>query len=122
MMNYIRDFIIGSSFAVVAPFYVVTYYNEPKNYSYFHYTILAPLWFGLWNVISSFIAIHYKLSKEQKFLIAFILSYISILGVVKFMNTYSQTEEQWKRYVVIMFMNYFIVWNLVIYNLDKYIS
>ena len=55
-MKYLRDFIIGSSILVLFPFYYGTYYNTYRKYSYYNYTLAAPLWFGLWNIISLIIA------------------------------------------------------------------
>ena len=50
-MNLLRHFIIGGSFPVISTFYYGVYHMQPKkNYSYFNYTLIAPLYFGLFNI------------------------------------------------------------------------
>ena len=50
-MKYLEQFIVGSSWAATLPFFYKVGRIE-KNYSYYAYTLLAPLWLGLWNVFS----------------------------------------------------------------------
>ena len=74
-MKYLRDFIILSSILIILPFYYSTYNSSQKTYSYYNYTLLAPLWFGLFNVISLIIAEQFNLSKRLRF---FTISIISL--------------------------------------------
>ena len=75
-MKYLREFVIGSSILVLFPFlYKVAFYTPNKKFSYEHYSFLAPLWFGLWNVISLVIAEKYGLSMRMRFFIISIISY-----------------------------------------------
>ena len=62
-MKYLKEFIIGSSIMVVLPFYYIVYNSKSKKtYSYYLYTLAAPLWFGIWNIISLIIAEKFNLS------------------------------------------------------------
>ena len=51
-MKYLKEFVIGSSLPVVIIFLYGFYNFKKDNYSYFDYSLLAPLWFGIWNIIS----------------------------------------------------------------------
>ena len=120
IMKYLREFIIGSSFPVVAVFYHMVYNHQPnKKYSYYHYTFLAPIWFGIWNIISLFIAEKYGLTNRMRFLIVSFLSLFSIYLIAQ--NYYEKTQEEWNYYYTQQFIKYMIIWNLIIYNLEKYI-
>ncbi len=69
-MGYIREFVIGSSFPVFLPHFIaVAGLDESKlNYTYKQYTFIAPLYYGLMNVISLLLAIRLKLSDRQRYL------------------------------------------------------
>lgn len=119
-MKYLKDFIIGSSFPVVAVFYyLVQNYQPNKKYSYYHYTLLAPLWFGVWNIISLLIAQKYKLSNRERYFMVSILSLLTIYIIAQ--NYYDKTKEEWNFYYIQQFVKYMVTWNIVIYNINKYI-
>ena len=58
----------------------------------------APIWFGLWNVISLIIAENYGLSKRMRFFVVSIMSYLGILAIAKGFKTYNFTDAEWKKY------------------------
>jgi multisubunit Na+/H+ antiporter MnhB subunit len=119
-MKYLKELIIGTSYPVIVLFYYMVYnYQEDKNYDYFSYTLAAPLWFALWNVISLIISEKYNLSKRYRFFIVSILSLLSVYIIAQYF--YNKTEEEWKFYYLQQFIKYMFVWNIIIYNLDKYI-
>jgi len=121
-MKYLREFIIGSSFPVVALYYYGAYYNTKKTYDYFQYSLVAPIWFGIWNILSLIIAERFKLSNRLRYFIVSILSVISI-GILQqtILFPYNYTKEEWKEYYVYIFIKYMFVWNIIIYTIDKYI-
>ena len=118
-MKYLKEFIIGSSIIVVLPFYYSTYHSSQKTYSYYSYTLLAPLWFGLFNVISLIIAEQFNLSKRLRFFTISIISLLSIYFIAHFY--YDKTRKQWLFYYFQQFIAYMITWNIIIFYLDKYI-
>ena len=119
-MKYLKELIIGSSFPVIVLFYYLVYnYKGDKNYDYFSYTLAAPLWFALWNVISLMIAEKYNLSKRYRFFSVSILSLLSIYIIAQYF--YDKTDKEWNIYYLQQFIRYMFVWNIIIYNLDKYI-
>lgn len=121
-MNYLKAFVIGSSYLVFLPyFYAVKNNQSSKNYSYYHYTLVAPLWFGIWNILSLLLANYFNLSKRQRFFSTSVISSITIMLIAYYFKAYNYTNEEWCNYFLYIFIKYIIVWNLVIFNLDKYI-
>ena len=121
-MKYLKDFIIGSSLPVSIIFLYGFYNLKRQNYTYFYYSLLAPLWFGLWNIISLIIADKFKLSKKYRFLLISLLTYGIIITYVTYNNVYNFTKIQWYLYYIGMLLAYLFIWNVIIFNLDKYIK
>jgi len=121
-MKSLREFVIGSSIVVTLPFYYMVYHHQPnKQYNYYDYSLGAPLWFGLWNMIPLLISKKYGLSKRLGYLIVSILSYLCIISIATFTKKYVKTDKEWEFYYAQQFVKYMITWNIVIYYLDKYI-
>ena len=119
-MKYLKDFVIGSSIVVVVPFFYMVYnHQSKKKYSYYNYSLLAPVWFGLWNIISLIIAEKYNLSDRLRFLIISIISLLTIYIISHFY--YNKTKKERIYYYLQQFIKYMLTWNIVIYNLNKYI-
>jgi hypothetical protein len=121
--EYLRAFVIGSSCLVFLPyFFVVSRFKKEKfNYNYNSYTFTAPITLGLMNVISLFIANKFDLSKRNRFLLISILAPTFVLVSVIYFKIYNYTRKEWIRHIVSIYVFYFIVWNLIAYNLDKYV-
>ena len=119
-MKYLRDFVIGSSCIVILSFYYNAYRRKKKNYKYLNYTLVAPIWFGIWNIISLIISEKYGLSKRLRFLTISILSSISIMLISYNFKTYNYTRDEWIKYFISIFIRYMITWNILIYYIDKY--
>ena len=124
-MKYVRDFVIGSSFIVVAPFLAWTGYphkNITQQYSYYHYSLLTPIWFGILNVFSSIMSKRFNLTKRERFFIISIISGLGVTIAAKTFKLYSKkNNNEWYTYYFHTMINHLLVWNIVIYNLDKYI-
>ena len=120
-MKYLKQFVIGSSAIVVFPFYYAVQNNQPKKtYTYYKYTFLAPIWFGLWNVISLILANYFNLSLRNRFLLVTILSSLSVMAIATHFKSYNFTDTEWLKYYAYIFLKYLIVWNIVIFYLEKY--
>ena len=121
-MKYLKQFVVGSSFLVFAPFYYAVQNNQPKKtYDYYTYTFIAPVWFGVWNIISLILAQQLQLSMRERFLLISFLSSFSIMIIATHLKSYNFTSEEWKKYYFYIFIKYMIVWNIVIYNIEKYL-
>jgi len=120
-MKYLKQFVIGSSYLVFAPFYYAVLKNNVKNYTYEDYTLIAPVWLGLWNVISLIIAESFNLSMRMRFIIISVISSVCIMIISTLFKTYNKNRDEWISYYLKMFLKYMIIWNIVIYNIEKYI-
>ena len=118
-MLYLKQFIIGSSFPIVAPYFYGFHTLKRPGSSYFNYTFYAPLWFGVWNVISLILAEHYKLSTRVRFLTISFITYISIVIIATYNNVYNFTKKQWIQYYIGLLLLYLFIWNIVIYSIEN---
>ena len=144
-MKYLKQFVIGSGGLVILPVYYAVY-NKIQNesvyfdklsqssqplwwpfnqnfYSYFGYTFFSPIWFGLWNVISLMIAEQFNLSMRMRFIIVAILSSIAISNIIIIykLNEGTTTFTQKLKIYIRELIVYMIIWNVVIYNIEKHI-
>ena len=121
-MKYLKQFVIGSSIIPTIWYLFSVKNNDRKTYDYFNYSIVAPIWFGLWNMLSLYIAESHGLDMNKRFLVVSILSAFAIMIIAKMMKSYDYTEEEWMKYNVYIFIKYMIVWNLIIYNVERLIE
>ena len=122
-MKYLRAFVIGSSFLVFLPHFIaVARLNEEKlNYTYKQYTFIAPLYYGLMNMISLFIALQFGLSSRQRYLLIGTVSPLIVVSFSYSFKTYDYEGEEWLNYSVGLFLKHFLIWNIVVFLLDKYV-
>ena len=151
-MKYLKQFIIGSSFPVVVLFYNSVYQNIEKKkvndpeyfkslsekeipffwkeiwpkkynyYSYFRYTITAPIYFGMWNVISLIIANYFGLTMRIQYIVIGIISSLFMMIFHYIYNIYDfKTNVDFSQYYIRLFIKYMLIWNIIIYNIEKHI-
>ena len=122
-MEYLRAFVIGSSMPVFFPhFLAVANLDETKiNYTYKQYTFVAPLYYGLMNMISLYIAILFHLSRRQRYLLIGTLSPLIVISFSYFLKTYDYKGDEWLKYGVGLFFKHFLIWNIVVFLLDTYV-
>ena len=120
-MRYLKQFLCGANIIVVFPYYLAVKYSKDKNYDYFPYTLVAPFWFGLWNILSFIVAKRFNLSLTQRFLGVSIISAISVMCVSTYFNTYDNTKEEWIKYYIGILIKYLLVWNLIIRTLETHL-
>ncbi len=122
-MEYLRAFVIGSSMLVFLPHFIaVANLDETKiNYTYKQYTFVAPFYYGLMNMVSLFIALHFGLSPRQRFLLIGSLSPLIVISFSYFFKTYDYKGGEWVNYGLGLFLKHFLIWNIVVFLLDKYV-
>ena len=121
-MKYLKQFVVASSYFVFLPyFYSVQNEHPKKTYNYYNYTLVAPLWFGIWNIISLIISEYFGLSERLRFFVISIISSLSIMCIAYNLKSYTFTNAEWMKYFFYIFIKYQIVWNIVIFYLEKYI-
>ena len=122
--QYLRAFVIGSSFFVFIPYFIAVKSFDKKlvNYSYENYTLYAPIGLGLYNVLSLYIANQLNLTKRNRFFLISLLAPTLVVLTVYFLKAYNYTTiEQWFNHIWKLYLLYFIVFNFVVYYLDKHV-
>jgi len=121
--EYLRAFVIGSSFIVFAPFFYIIFRLDPKlkNYTNTEYSFIAPLGLGLINVISLMIANVFCLSRRMRYLVASLLVPISLISIAYCLKLYNFSKKSWAGYGMNVFLIYFLVLNGIMYFLDNYV-
>ena len=120
---YLRAFVIGSSFFVFAPFFwaVSRFKPEQFHFSYIPYTFLAPFALGMMNVVSLVIAEQYHLSMRYRHLVMSLIAPTIVLATIIVFKIYNYTMKEWIRHIVLLYLFYFVIFNVIVFNLDKYV-
>ena len=123
MNEYLRAFIIGSSYPVFFLYFLAVsrFKREYFNFDYTRYTFIAPPVLGLMNVVSLYIAKWFHISKELRFFLMSLLAPTIVLSVVVFLKIYNYNKQQWFSHIIKLYLLYFVVFNGIIYTLDKYV-
>jgi hypothetical protein len=121
--SYLRAFVIASGIFVVFPHYLaVATANEAKlNYSFKQYAFVAPVYYGLMNMLSLYLALTFQLTSRGRYLLIGTVSPLIVMSASYFFQTYTYTNKEWIRYAVGLFIKHFFIWNIVVYLLDKYV-
>jgi hypothetical protein len=122
-MEYLRAFVIASSFLVFLPHFIaVAGLDETKiNYTYKQYTFVAPLYYGIMNMLSLYIALQFNLSNRQRYLVVGTLSPLIVISFSYFFKTYEYKGNEWLQYGLGLFVKHFLIWNLIVYTLNEYV-
>ena len=121
-MKYLKQFVIGSSYLIFAPFFYGVKNNQPKKtYDYYNYTLIAPVWFGIWNIISLYLAEVFNLTLTQRFFLVSILSALSVMTIATNLKSYKFSKKEWEKYYFNIIAKYLFIWNIVIFNIEKYL-
>jgi hypothetical protein len=120
-MEYIRAFVIGSSFPVFLPHFITVAGLDERNlnYTYKQYSFVAPLYYGIMNAISLFIALRLKLSDRQRYLLIGTLSPLFVTTISYVFKTYNFQGSEWIQYGAGLFVKHFLIWNIIVYYLNR---
>lgn len=121
--QYLRAFVIGSSYLVFFPyFYAVSRFKPEKfNFDYKTYSFLAPIGLGFMNLLSLIIANQFNISRKNRYLLTSIVAPTYVLFLVYFFKIYNYTINEWISHAINLYIVYFVVVNFILYNLDKYV-
>ncbi len=119
-MDYLKSFIIGSSLPVVAPFYFAVLNIPERNFSYEYYTFIAPLFFGITNAISLYVAKLLGLSLRERLFLTGLITAIFVSVYITINKSYDfKTESRWYQQYLGLFIFHGIAFNIAIYFLEK---
>jgi hypothetical protein len=123
--QYLRAFVIGSSFLVFFPylFIVSSFDKNTINFSYTYYSFVAPLALGMFNVLSLYLAKIFKLTDKNRFLLISFIAPTLVALFVYFVKAYNTLNNysSWIKYLIKLYLLYFIVFNFDVYLLDRYV-
>lgn len=125
MSQYVKDFVIGSSWpAFVLYFYgVSTYPDTLKNYSYMSYTFIAPLALGLMNVLGHILANIFELSRTQRFVLTGLIGAIGVSCFITLAKVYNfSSVGEWMTHYVKLLVIYLFVFAVIVNGLDYLVS
>lgn len=119
-MGYLKSFIIGSSWFVFVLFFisVMKISNKIKNYSYESYTIIAPLYLGLMNAFSLYLARTFNLTLRQRYILIGLISPIIVIIFARITNSYNFSPNQWYSYYLRITIKHFLIFNIIVYYLE----
>ena len=122
-MEYLRAFVIGSSMLVFLPHFIaVANLDETKmNYTYKQYTFVAPLYYGIMNMISLYLALLFHLSDRNRYLLIGTASPLLVVSFSYLFKTYTYENKEWINYAIGLFVKHFLIWNVIVYNLNKFV-
>lgn len=120
-MDYLKSFIVGSSFPVFIFFFLSVMNLPHKNYSYEFYTIIAPLYLGTMNMLSLYLARYYKLNLRERYLLIGILSPLIVISAVFLTGAYPFNSVSKLHYMLRIIMIHFIIFNFVVYYIELYV-
>ena len=126
MSEYLRSFIIGASLPVFAPYFIglLILNNKYKNYSQKHYeayAIVAPLYFGIMNIIFLYFSKQFTWTLERRLLYAGITSAIFVTTLVRLFDVYNYTQSDWTRYHIRHMITHILTFIVIIYILENYV-
>lgn len=121
--EYLRAFVIGSSFFVFFPFFFLVSRMDPKkvNFDYVSYTLVGPIGLGFMNMISLFIANWFHLSRRLRYFVISLLTPTFVTMFVLLFKMYNYTTTEWFQHIWKLYLLYFIICNFILYYLDKYV-
>ena len=123
--QYLRAFVIGSSFFVFIPYFLIVSSLDKKNinFSYKYYTFVAPVALGFFNILSLYLANIFNLTKRSRFLLIGLIAPTLVASIVYILKVYNNlnTYRSWFNYLIKLYLLYFVVFSIDVYLLDKYV-
>lgn len=121
MNQYLKSFIIGSSFPVVIPFLFTVSQFKPSffHFDYKIYSLIAPLFLGLMNVFYLAVQQVFGLSLTMRFGLMAMIAPTTVLITVYLLNIYTYTKEQWTSHIIKTYLLYATLSLIVIPYLES---
>ena len=96
MNNLLKSFVIGSSAAIFVPFYIYVSIIPESKINLKTYAIKAALYFGIMNMLATFLGKKYNLSLFQRLLLITIISIAVIWIALTIYKPYNfKTKNRW---------------------------
>jgi hypothetical protein len=123
MKDYLISFLIGSSPFIFIPFYIAVANIPESKIDLKTYGIKVALYFGLMNVLATYIGKKYNISLGQRLVIVTILSIIIIWTIITINMPYNfKTKCRQKFQYVLVAIAHTIAYLIIIYSLEFYLN
>lgn len=112
----LKQFVVGSSAFVFLPFFgtVMNIDKKDKNYSYALYTIAAPLYLGLINVLGSIL-----FKGQYRYLLTGLISGIIVAIAATLLNSYNFTKREWNEYYIRIIIRHILTFGIIVNILEN---
>lgn len=121
--EYLRSFVIGSSFPVFFLWFLRVRNIKKKSWTYENYSLINPFYFGMMNMISLYLSKKYKELEwdlRKRLIVIGIISPLLVSTLTTIFNFYSFTNvSQYLMYYLKIFIWHFFTYNFIIYNLEN---
>ena len=118
MNGYLKSFIIGSSWPVIILFLIVVARLKNKNYRYDTYSMIAPVYLGLMNMLSLYLARRYNLSLRMRYVVIGLISPLIVIAIGMSLGSYNFTCREWQLYSMRLIVKHFLIFNVIVYLLE----
>ena len=114
---------IASSILVVFPHYygVSQIPHDKLNYTYEQYSFISPVYYGLMNMLSLYLALLLGLSSRERYLLIGTLSPLLVISFAYLFRAYTYSTQEWQRYAIGLFIKHFLIWNIVVFGIDAFV-
>ena len=121
MSEYFKRFIIGSSYGIfIIPMLMAfSLDQEKRRYTDGQYALIAPLYFGLMNSFSLWLAKTFNLDLKIRMFVTSIISIIIVLLWVRINKIYKFDNREWMKYYIIIILMHLFIFNVIIYHTEK---
>lgn len=122
MSNYLKAFVVGSSFpAVLLYFYGIQTIPQSKINPN-TYMFKAPVFLGVLNMIGLYLSNKFNLTLTERYLITSLLGFSFILGLLYYRGhkiyTY-QTRREWIKHLILVLIAYLLTYNIIIRYIEN---
>jgi len=120
MDKYLKSFVIGSSYLVFFLFYFSVMDISPsiRNYTYEQYTMIAPIYLGMMNVIGNYLFQNHP----YRYLLTGIISGSIVAIFATLNNSYNFTKEKWIKYYFYILSKHIFTHYILIQSLELYLD
>ena len=115
MSELLKAFVIGSSWPIFIPYFYFVAQSKDKNFKYTDYSMIAPLYFGIMNVLSLFVS-------KDRFTGLFIISQISALMVIMLITRNKSydfgSKKRWIQQYMLVYLAHLMSY-MMIYTIER---
>tara|TARA_R100001163_G_scaffold41949_1_gene31725 strand:+ start:2170 stop:2538 length:369 start_codon:yes stop_codon:yes gene_type:complete len=117
--NFLKDFVIGSSYLVFLHFFlsVQNLKSEVMNYTFNQYSLIAPLYLGLMNAIGGILFS----GNEYRYLYSGLLSGSIVAIYATISKSYNYSKEEWIKYIIYIIGKHLFTYFVIIQTISNYI-